>query len=769
MSDKDKNKVVEMKNTKGKSISLGKILPEIHKMFMRGLKPVIQSYYDNLDDVLFNQAERAVNNEQQNHYFDAMREVRKQKDLMVRKFSENIQHIFKQFKKGQFDYFSEAPVTKKAESTEFNMEGLSLVEESDLDEKLAISNMVNKANTFFHNHLFALEKRFTLLAGGSEIKTEHIPVSPDVIVKSFSKNLADLDIEVTIKLIILKLFERSLVQNLGIIYEQINQFLVEKDIYPNIRFSIQNRGNSPQMMRRPPLQQPMELEPTADSDKTQAYIGDQQQPVMMNIPTVPDAYYEQIMQGFSHRSSGIPVSNLPIFDPSIVQNALSLLQLEELSSLTEHTAGLSPTEIKDRLLHKLKDLDNSDEDKAVKKQDEDTIDLISMLFQFLVDDRNLPDKIQALLGKLQIPYLHIALKDRSLFADKENNARKLLDNLAQASIGWSEETDVHKRFIKKLESIIHDILQNHQNEIDFEELIDDFDEFNQKIQKRTKVFERRTHERALGRERILTAKQETAKVLKEKMKDYHLPKMVTDILLNSWANVLVLTYLRHKNEPEIWKKNTKFVDMLIYVSSKNKKKNATKEQIEYVCKRLEYGLKMVAFNQASISKIQQKLLDLLFQINELDHQNQEDIELISAQEVLEIDQSNEQKAPEIVSFINNKTVNARNEQVSRVDDEYLQAAQELKNGEWVEFISAEEAEDNIRAKLSWVSPISQRLLFVNARGLKVTDKTVDELAHEFRVNLARVLQQVPIFDRAMSSIAEKMKKTPEQTDEQDEK
>lgn len=762
MADKDKNKVVDMKNTKSKAISLGKILPEIHKMFMKGLKPVIQSYYDNLDDVLFDRAERATNNEQQNHYFDAMREIRKQKELMVRKFSESIQHIFKQFKKGQFDYFQEIPAkTKKNQKSGFSMEGLSLVEESDLDEKLAINNMVNKINTFFHNHLFALEKRFTLLAGGSEIKTEHVPISPDVIVKSFSKNLADLDMEVTVKLIVLKLFERSLVQSLGAVYEQVNQFLVEKDIYPNIRFSIQNRGNAPQMMRRPPLQQPMELEPTTDPNSTaQAYTGDGQQ---ANIPVVPDAYYEQIMQGFNHNSSGTSITNLPIFDPSIVQNALSLLQLEELSSLTEHSKGLSPTEIKEQLLKKLKDLDSSDEDKAVKKQDEDTIDLISMLFQFLVDDRNLPDKIQVLLGKLQIPYLHIALKDRSLFADKENNARKLLDSLAQASIGWSEETDTHKRFIKKLESIVHEVLQNHQKEINFEELIEDFEKFNQKLQKRTKVFERRTHQRALGSERILVAKQETAKVLKAKMKNYRLPKMVTDILLNSWANVLVLTHLRHKNEPEIWVKNTKFVDMLIYVSSKNKKKNASKEQIEHVCKRLEYGLKMVAFDQAGIKKIQQELIELLFQINELESQSTADIELISAQEVLEIDEQSEQKAPEIISFINNKTVNDEKKQpIPHVDDEYLQAAKELKNGEWVEFIATEEGEENIRAKLSWVSPISQRLLFVNARGLKITDKTTDELAHEFRINLARVLQQVPIFDRAMSSIAEKMKKHPKQ-------
>ncbi len=748
MNKSDPNNIVNIKNSAGKSINLGQILPEVHKIYLRGLKPIIQQYYDNLDDALFDLAEKAENNEKQTHYFDAMREVRKKKELMVRKFSENIQTVFKQFKKGQFDYFKNDNKEKASLG-----DSLSLVGEEELDEKLAVSNIVGKANTNLHQHLFALEKRFTLLAGGSEIKIDDIPVSPNVTVHSFSQSLVHLMIDVTVKLIMLKMFERALISNLSTTYQDINQFLIKQGIYPDIKFKVGNGGNkrTPQQLQPGQANVPHD-EISADNSVTQvqrttAAAGYQQ-------VFVPDAQYEHIMSALNNRHP-IQNNNLPIFDPNIMHNALNLLQLEELKSLSLHQTGLSPTEIKDQLLNKLKSMDTDGDKKVVNQQDEDTIDLIGMLFQFLVDDRNLPDKIQALLAKLQIPYLHLALKDRNLFSNKENNARKLLDTLATASIGWAEEHDKRGHFINKIESIIQHVLENHQGEIDFETLIDDFESFYQKSEKRSQVLEKRTSEKALGQERIYRAKENTAEILKAKMKNYPLPKMVADILLNSWANVLVLTHLRHQDEPEMLEKQIKFIDMLIYVSLKNKNKAATNAQISHVCERLGYGLKMVAFDEASIKKMRIELFELLLQINGINPEK-EDIEVISAKQAILAEPESDEGQAEIVHFIKNKTINPQEKDINHVADEHYEAAKNIKTGEWIEFIAEEDEDQNLRAKLSWVSPISNKLLFVNSRGVKVTDKSVDELAHDFRIEIARILQQVPIFERAMSAIAKKI-------------
>ena len=80
---------------------------------------------------------------------------------------------------------------------------------------------------------------------------------------------------------------------------------------------------------------------------------------------------------------------------------------------------------------------------------------------------------------------------------------------------------------------------------------------------------------------------------------------------------------------------------------------------------------------------------------------------------------------------------------------------ELKVGNWIEF--ADENGGRERAKLSWISPISSKYLFVNRRGLKVCDKTVTALAVEMRRGSTVVLEEVPLFDRALDAIVARLR------------
>ena len=91
------------------------------------------------------------------------------------------------------------------------------------------------------------------------------------------------------------------------------------------------------------------------------------------------------------------------------------------------------------------------------------------------------------------------------------------------------------------------------------------------------------------------------------------------------------------------------------------------------------------------------------------------------------------------------------------DDEFLKAAREVKVGTWLEF--ADEHGNRERAKLSWISPISAKYLFVNRRGLKVCDKTVFALAAELRRGSTIVLEEVPLFDRALDAIVARLRHT----------
>jgi len=89
------------------------------------------------------------------------------------------------------------------------------------------------------------------------------------------------------------------------------------------------------------------------------------------------------------------------------------------------------------------------------------------------------------------------------------------------------------------------------------------------------------------------------------------------------------------------------------------------------------------------------------------------------------------------------------------EEECLKQAKDMKVGMWIEFTDANGTKE--RAKLSWISPISAKYLFVNRKGLKVSDMTAPQLAVQIKEGKAVVLEEVPLFDRALDAIVERLK------------
>ena len=81
-----------------------------------------------------------------------------------------------------------------------------------------------------------------------------------------------------------------------------------------------------------------------------------------------------------------------------------------------------------------------------------------------------------------------------------------------------------------------------------------------------------------------------------------------------------------------------------------------------------------------------------------------------------------------------------------IDDNYLEIAQNLERGMWIEF----EDEDGqlAFAKLAWVSPLRGTYLFTNRQGQKALSMTAEELAERFRADRARLVEAEPLIDRA---------------------
>ncbi|MEZ5496996.1 MAG: DUF1631 family protein [Gammaproteobacteria bacterium] len=736
------------------------LMPQILAKFDESIKSHLTVFFENTDDTLFNLAEKADSNQVQTLYFEAMRTVRVNRKNIKNSFMQLLQNAFNATQNKKFDSFFDDSSKYDRNTRTIN---LQLVDETELDEVLAKTNLVHKSEVAYHRHIFAFEQRFSRILD-IQVNKDQIPIAPFTLVHIFALSLNEIpeeQLDIKIKLILYKVFERTVMGQLNDVYSKINQFLEEKNIVKDIKYNISanNNRNSSSGSKKSNNEHVAKPENNSQgSIETQstlagsATLSDTEQ-VSANQSSATDENYLLISQLFQQNRVVIDPNLLNSINSSMVHvdleniiMALTSLQNEVASHQdVDNVSKLQPEQIKQNLLSKLHTLNSETKTQRVMSYDEETIDLIGMMFQFMVEDRDIPAKIQVLLVKLQIPYLKIALQDRKLFADKNHYARVLLDKLSKESAGWSEESDKNNHFFENLKETVVKILKlTRYTPENFKIIQDDFEDFISKIKKKAKIAQKRTQEKEMGREKIKLAKNQVTELLSEKMTNKQMPILVRDVLLNEWANVLLLIRLRHKEDSEEYQRKLKFVDNLITFTQDKTYRN--EKVLSDISELYARGLKLVAFSHK----------DILEKLDMLNNCLQKMMKETIDESNIEISTDDQAVFPETQESVQHSK-EEEEEVFEEFDDDFSKQVAKFKIGTWFEFSRPEQSP--VRAKLSWISPLSGKYLFVNSRGLKITDKTSPALAAGLRNKTIRTINRTAIFDRALSAIASKLKKT----------
>ena len=440
-----------------------------------------------------------------------------------------------------------------------------------------------------------------------------------------------------------------------------------------------------------------------------------------------------------------------------ILSALSILQSQNLSVQSAAESAQVALRVKEELLGQGGKL-RGEVGGNVSGADEDTIDLVGMLFEYILQDRNLPAQMQAMLGRLQIPFLKVALLDKHLFARRTHPARVLLDSLAQACVGWSEESDRDRRLYDKVREIVETLLKDFEDDLGiFDRLRVDFEAFAETNKRRAELAEQRAGEATRGREKLLEARRQAAREVMLRIENRPMPDMIRNLLSRPWANYLVLVLLRQGDSSDEWRHALRFADELIW-SVQPKQNAAERERLTAVLPQLEktlrHGLATVAFDETDVRRLMQQL-NLLYQAL---LQPAPPTAVTQAPELELTDplpESAQEAGASVMSAIQEEEPPAPPPE--SVEERWITAVRELKVGTWIEFLDEHGAKE--RAKLSWISPISSKYLFVNRKGLKVADRTLVQLASDLAEGRITVLEEVPLFDRALDAIVERLKST----------
>lgn len=764
MTDKKYAEIIDIKSHQDARDStreeIGELLAACRSISLKHLGSNLGKLFERADDALFDYGEKADTNAQQMEYFDSMRELRRKRAVAEREFQQEMARGFSSFTTRQ---------RKTAASTDVDEDELSLVGEEELEETLAITNMVSKAEKRYAQDLNALNQRLAVLAGGGQVDSKSNPAGPGLICEAFRTAAGEFDLDTRARLILYKLFDRFVIDELGAFYGELNQLLIDAGVLPQIKTPIRRRQES----KKPPEQsQEGQRQGQSGSGRGGAAAGspgagggeaaEGEGEVMHTIRDLLASRHED-----EHDPSGQYQYN-PFDDEALMGqrpsatayyghldliNALAVLQGEIARSARTIQPG-AVSEIKDQLIGQVRKLTDSAKSQKMSSSDEDTIDLVGMLFEFILTDRNLPDTIQALLSRLQIPYLKIALENKGFFSQRGHPARRLLDDMAKAGIGWSPDNDKDHKLLDKIREIVDRVLHEFDDDMDlFDELLTDFDEFMTKYRRVAEVAERRTTEATRGRERLHEARKKAAREIVSRLEQAKLPEVAQNLLARPWANVLVLTLLRHGEDSPEWAQALKVADDIIWALKPKPSEAERMELIELVhplCEAIREGLALVALHEDEVEQLLEELTECF--------------ETVLNHDRLTTTRTGDDQAtnagPDWMAEIEEEETVEEDPRAASTD-EYVQAVKEIPLGTWMEF--ADEEGDNQRAKLSWISPISHRYLFVNQKGVKIADRTREELAIALRDGRAQVLDDVPLFDRALEAIAERLQNGTEAT------
>lgn len=719
----------------------GALLTTVRDIAGRRLQILINGMFEHVDDALFDLAEKAENNAAQMHYFDGMREVRKRRPVVERSFLSQISRELTDFA-SSYRNTSGNGITLPPGTVE-----LSLVADNELEESLAITSMIGKNETRLTRDLFAVNQRLSVIYGGIKIDDGTNPVGPAALSQAFRQAMRELNAEMRVKLIIYKLFDRYVLASLDELYQEINDELVRAGVLPQLRHEAPRSGSAPRTAGT--------TANAASGEQAEAtFLADDEagasSELIQTLRTLFSARRATPVTGGQRLPAGavqLPSANELIGALSVLQSQAAISQQMPLSAGNAVELASEVQQLKEHLLAQIGSL-RGEKPSQVSTIDEDTIDLVGMLFEFILEDRNLPTDMQVLLARLQIPYLKAAILDRKLFAHRQHPARRLLDALADAAKGWSAESDRDHRLHDKIKSIVDRLLQDFDDDMTiFERLGSELQEFQDISRRRAELAEQRVAESTRGREKLEQARRRAAREILSRIEGHNLPPLIHGILSRAWANYLVLTILRQGEESTEFRDALRFANDFIDSTKPARtldERRALRQMLPGIERALRRGLSNVAFQESDIDR-------LLAQLHT--YYRHQLGEAVPAAEVQAVEESTTLPIPESIQPIaesEEELSRSEQEPETSIDTPEMQLVAELKPGTWLEFTTGPETVE--RAKLSWISPMSGRYLFVNRRGLKVADYAPHELAQALASEVARVLESTALFDRALDAI-----------------
>lgn len=761
-----------------------KILPQfnsltqnVRKLLLNHLAKQVRTAFTQADSTLFNCAEKAENNQIQEMFFESIREVRKQHLLIERAFLQNIS--------SQFDGFINGSTQLEHSSEKIDANSLSLVQNDDFEESLLVTSMSKKTSERCMEALYGIEQRLALINSGKK-PGDNSPLAPAVIANGFYTALASGSFTLQIKTILYMLFEQFVMRELDDFYAATNKLFIEAGVLPNLKYSTAQHktANAPATASQieqaaQVVQEPKQGHTEPQNSTTASFSNHQPYTSSLSDSSTPHTAGAALQQGTEDHSAmdestrlqaetintllslyrqqqtdALPdgIASISTLVPQNSAQQYSIPQLlSSLTQLQKQTAEQAQQQfniqtvesIKHNLVKQLKTLRDTDADHKIPEQHVNTIDLVGMLFNFIIEDASLSDASKTILSNLHSLYLQVALQDKSLFTRHQHPARKLLNGMAQAGVmycGVSEENALQQ----KMKFTVSQALQSFNGDSAlFEYLLQDFNTFVDALKQRVELREKRAVEAAKGRDKLLAARNQARALVDSLVERFPPPTVIRNFLKHTWVDVLVFAFLRHGPASKQWQRYAEVAQQLAWSGTlleSAEQKHLEEIRIELL-EDLRKGLDLLGSHHPDMIR---KLLQDLVACQHA----------VQARQTILAEQINPKLLESPLSTMLGEDAALLacppTGSISAKAQELASQLERIDFGTWFEFDTPPAI-----LKLSWFSPTTRNYMFVDSSGQRVAIKALTTLAVELEQGIARIVTEshaTPLMDRAFSAI-----------------
>lgn len=662
-----------------------------------------------------------------------------------------------------------------------DIDGLSLVGADAMDLAVASTRGIQKANESYRELLLHLELRLAELALLSGVRIEPTGIHPEKIYKAIEQALSAMDLETESKLILFGLLDGYIAAGIEKFYQAVNRLLIDGDVLASdqlMRHALKARdtarsermptgvhpqipaGRAPEGTAGSSVEQAGHLDPRAGYESG-LYPGIGAAPQAAGSGSIDPGALGALRSYIAGEPAGSEGPAGPALHPTATGSQPALFAavastrpvVRALTAVQRETStdgvALSADEIKGQLAAAYSGEAGSGDTWKITEGEERVIDFVSQIFQGLFEDNSVSDAIKALISRLQIPIIKLALLDFNFFQHPDHPARRVLNELVQIGIGLEDRDDP---LFFRLQSIVDTILADFDTDTQpFEDALRKLAELTARDSSEAEENEVRTRQEAVREARRSAAKRHVISTVNHFIHKKQVPDEGIQFILKCWAPYMGMLYLREGKDSKHWGGAVGALRHIIEAVQPER----TRAEVEALIGKDETFFDEISDTLSESSILQEGQEGILSRFRDWFHgwfgnllnaeTEEREAAVVEGAEVPE-----DLPVPNIENLLPKVDPNAGAPE-DLLKDLLDRIPAEVKPGSWFEIYRGEDHAKR-RLKLSTILKDTGKLLFADRKGHGALEVDLAGFLDDLREGRSRLIEETSRFDRALSVV-----------------